>query len=135
MELHPDEFDLWFCSEDVIKTFLPTSLEKGIVIDLSISKGVPRYVVGDQARVKQILINLVGNAVKFTKQGGVFLELKLRSSLDEVDLIEIMVKDTGIGIPKDKQTTIFEPFKQIDEGWSRKFQGSGLGLAITKKIW
>ncbi|WP_461833802.1 ATP-binding protein [Desulfothermus sp.] len=134
MDFHPDVFDLWSCTEDVIKTFLPQSLEKGLDIDLNISEEVPRYVIGDEARVKQILINLVGNAIKFTNQGRVLVELKIKSKEKDINLIEIVVEDTGIGIPDNKQDTIFEPFKQIDEGWSRKFQGSGLGLAITKNL-
>ena len=134
MELHPDDFDLWLCVEDVIKSFLPQALEKGLNIELDISKEVPRFVIGDEARLKQILINLIGNAIKFTNEGEVLVELKAKSRERDINFVEIKVEDTGIGIPEDKQDSIFEPFKQIDEGWSRKFQGTGLGLAITKNL-
>jgi len=103
------------------------------VFEINVDKEIPN-IMGDLLRIKQILINLINNAIKFTKTGSVKVEIKLLEQLDEDVKLKISVKDTGIGIAKDKQHLIFEDFKQSDTSISREFDGTGLGLSITKKL-
>jgi two-component system, sensor histidine kinase len=108
--------------------------EKGIAVKLSVDKAINNYVIGDPTRLSQVLHNLVGNAVKFTKEGEVLIEATILEKNNSSANILFSVKDTGIGIPKEKQQLIFERFTQADSSTSRSFGGTGLGLAITKKI-
>lgn len=108
--------------------------EKQIYLREQIDKDVPAWVIGDRTRLSQILLNLVGNAVKFTDEGGVTVDLKIiEQSANEVR-IRFAVSDTGIGIAKDKFNTIFETFKQAEADTTRKYGGTGLGLAISKRL-
>jgi signal transduction histidine kinase/DNA-binding NarL/FixJ family response regulator len=107
--------------------------EKGINLDYRWESGVPQTIHTDPYRLKQLLLNLVGNAVKFTSQGSVLIIAKLETSGAEPRLV-VEVRDTGIGIPKDKIDAIFQPFVQADDSVTRRFGGTGLGLAIGKKI-
>ncbi len=95
---------------------------------------VPQWLKGDPTRLKQILINLLSNAIKFTENGFVGLEIKMEGENSAGPILQIVVWDTGIGIPEEKQQTIFEPFKQADETTTRKYQGTGLGLSIVKQF-
>ncbi len=108
--------------------------EKGIAIKLKTDKALVNYVLGDPTRLAQVMHNLVGNAVKFTKEGEVLIELKMLEKTNDTVKLLFIVKDSGIGIAKDKQQVIFEQFTQADSSTSRSFGGTGLGLAITKKI-
>ena len=90
--------------------------------------------VGDADRIRQILINLVGNAIKFTEQGEVFVRVQEESQEAAVTCLRFLVKDTGIGIPADKQKTIFEPFSQADGSMTRKYGGTGMGLAVCSRL-
>jgi len=103
--------------------------EKGVNFDFSIDQALPEYISTDPTRLSQILINLLGNAFKFTEQGGV--ELKLEVIKNE---IQFTVKDTGIGIPSHKMDTIFMSFEQVNESTTRKYGGTGLGLSITRQL-
>ncbi|MEL7535078.1 MAG: ATP-binding protein, partial [Bacteroidota bacterium] len=108
--------------------------EKGIKLIKDISPELPQFVVGDPHRLNQILVNLIGNAIKFTAHGSVSLKLN-HKQIDDAELkLEFQVIDTGIGIPEDKLETIFESFSQAEEGTSRKFGGTGLGLTISRKL-
>ena len=111
-----------------------TAEEKGIKIRLKVDSEINQYMVGDPTRLSQVLHNLVGNAVKFTKEGEVMIEVTVLEKNDATASILFSVKDTGIGIPKEKQLLIFERFTQADSSTSRSFGGTGLGLTITKKI-
>jgi PAS domain S-box-containing protein len=102
---------------------------KGIYLDLNYSDNIPRYISSDPARIRQILFNLIGNAVKFTYKGGVKIFADIKNNI-----ITIQVKDTGIGIPLNKQSILFHKFSQVDASTSRKFGGTGLGLAISKRL-
>ncbi|SDY64217.1 PAS domain-containing sensor histidine kinase [Tindallia californiensis] len=95
---------------------------------------IPEIIFGDQERLQQILMNLMGNAVKFTKEGKIALESKMLKKTEEIIEIQLSVKDTGIGIEKKSQDLIFESFNQADSSSTRKYGGSGLGLTITKKL-
>ncbi len=105
------------------------ALRKGIGFSLTISDEVPDYVIGDPVRVRQILLNLVGNAIKFTDEGSVEVHVDARSENLRID-----VCDTGIGIPEDALQRIFEPFSQADESTTRRYGGTGLGLSICRRL-
>ncbi len=119
---------------EVYNTFYLRAQKKGIKMDLKVAKDVPEVLVGDPVRVRQILINLISNSVKFTRFGYVMVTVKAIASADDQLELQISVKDTGIGIPKEELKSIFEPFHQADTSVSRKYGGSGLGLTIVKKL-
>jgi len=98
------------------------------------SPGNPRTLVGDAGRLRQVLLNLVGNAVKFTSQGRVTLALECRQISDGKALMRVEVEDTGIGIAEDVQDQLFQKFTQADASITRRFGGTGLGLAISKEL-
>ena len=102
--------------------------DKPVRLSNDIPENIP-YVVGDEDRIQQILYNLIGNAIKFTERGAVTVSAKVRDGM-----VEVMVSDTGIGIPRDKAETIFQSFEQVDSGASRKFGGTGLGLPISRHL-
>ena len=134
MELENLDFDLRLSMEDLMDTFGLQAQEKGIELASLIEPDIPACVQGDPVRIRQVLTNLVGNALKFTSRGQVVVHL---SSLEETDteaLLQFAVEDTGIGIPADKLETIFNPFSQVDGSTTRKFGGTGLGLAICRQL-
>jgi len=107
---------------------------KGIELVWRIRPSVPDHVVGDPARLRQILFNLVGNAIKFTEKGGVLVDIALESASPEGALLHFLVRDTGIGIPIAQQERIFDAFTQADSSTTRKFGGTGLGLAVVNRL-
>ena len=100
----------------------------------AIDDAVPKAVKADNVRIRQVLINLIGNAIKFTEQGEVSLRLTLAGKTSEQSLLRFEIQDTGSGIPPDKQQVIFDPFSQADNSMSRRYEGTGLGLAISKEL-
>jgi len=134
LELRDYRFDLRSLIDTVMKINSLKALDKGIDLRQSIAKNVPDSLVGDPHRLRQVLINLVGNAIKFTHMGTV--EIKVESGRQEGNTIIIAfhVIDTGIGIPDEEQGSIFDSFRQADGSISRRYGGTGLGLSITKKI-
>jgi signal transduction histidine kinase/CheY-like chemotaxis protein len=108
--------------------------EKGNQIELIVDKNIPKYIKGDVVRLNQILNNLVSNAVKFTSNGKITIEIKLARAVDERIYLEFIILDTGIGIRKEKQQMIFENFTQANSDITREYGGSGLGLTITRKL-
>ena len=131
LDLDRRPFDIEPLVEDVVELLSPRAHVKSIEIASFIDEQVPRRVVGDAARVRQILLNLAGNAVKFTEKGGVSITVEPGSLPAE---IAFAVCDSGIGIAPEAQTRIFEEFEQADGGPTRKFGGTGLGLAISKRL-
>lgn len=127
-------FDLRENLEEISKAFNYQAKEKHIDLIVNIGPDVPRMIMGDPYRLNQILFNLVGNAIKFTIEGSVSIEVKVKQKLSDRYLIYFGVTDTGIGISDDKITTIFESFTQAYTDTARKFGGTGLGLAITKNL-
>lgn len=119
---------------DVIRMLSSKSAEKHLELDLAADPAVPQYVAGDPARFKQVLFNLVGNALKFTTQGGVHVGVGWRGEAEERGVLKVSVRDTGIGIPPEKQAQLFQKFTQADSSTTRKFGGTGLGLAICKRL-
>jgi signal transduction histidine kinase/CheY-like chemotaxis protein/streptogramin lyase len=116
------------------KSFAKAAQEKGLELTLAVGNGVPSTLVGDVGRLRQILTNLIGNAIKFTKRGGVAVSIELESQKADGICLHFAVRDTGIGVPEDKLATIFQPFEQADRSTTRKFGGTGLGLAISSHL-
>jgi len=134
MDLEAIEFDLLAEMESVVTMFGDSARKKGIELIQIQDFDVPRIIKGDPLRVRQILINLVSNAVKFTETGHVSLKVRLLAEESEAIAIQFLVEDTGIGIAKEKQELLFSEFQQADGSTSRQFGGTGLGLAICKKL-
>src|SRR5581483_287640 len=128
------EFSVSSALEDAARTLAVRAHQKKLELSCMVAPDVPAYVIGDSARLKQVLMNLLGNAVKFTEKGEVNLRVEtVEQSNDQVTL-RFSVADTGIGIPREKQNAIFEAFSQADSSVSRRFGGTGLGLAICARI-
>jgi signal transduction histidine kinase/DNA-binding NarL/FixJ family response regulator len=117
-----------------LKTLALRAHEKGLELAYTVQPAVPEMVVGDPGRLRQILVNLVGNAIKFTAHGEVVVSVEVTAPVTEAVALHVAVKDTGIGIPDDKQRLILEPFTQADGSMTRKYGGTGLGLAISKQL-
>ncbi len=133
MVLEPVPFEIREEMEEVFAILAPETHEKGLELLIDISPEVPQWVVGDASRLRQLVMNLVGNAIKFTERGEVALEVKPESGAGEYRL-HFTVTDTGIGIPADRQQAILQPFEQADGTTTRRFGGTGLGLAISVHI-
>ena len=122
-------------TESVAMTLAISAHEKGLQLMLEVDPAVPRNLLGDETRYRQILINLVGNAIKFTESGHVFIRLQRLDANDpEICLLRTEVIDTGIGIPEDKQAAVFDGFTQIDSSMTRQHGGSGLGTTISREL-
>ncbi len=134
LELESSEFQLRAVLEDSIRVLALRSHEKGLELACRIRPDVPEHVVGDATRLRQVITNLVGNAVKFTTKGEVVLEVEASSiALDEA-ILHFIVTDTGIGIPKHRREAIFQAFNQAETSTTRKYGGTGLGLAISSEL-
>ena len=135
-ELHLEEapFDLEVALKDVADLVGAAARARGLEVALRIVPGTPRHVVGDVTRLRQVLTNLVGNAVKFTHEGHVLMEVAAQTGNDGRVPFRFSVEDTGIGIPPNKQQHIFERFTQAEASTTRRYGGTGLGLAISKQI-
>ncbi|MDF2433993.1 MAG: hypothetical protein JWP44_3624 [Mucilaginibacter sp.] len=135
MELDPHDFDLRHCVEEVLDLFAAKAAELEIDLMYQVDNRLPVQLIGDGMRLRQVLINLLGNAMKFTHEGDVFLGVTLVGEHDN-DEIELgfEVRDTGIGIPDEKIAHLFEAFSQVDSSTTRKYGGTGLGLAICDRL-
>ncbi|WP_426750501.1 response regulator [Myxococcus sp. Y35] len=135
-ELRP--FDLRQCVESVLDLLAVRASEKGLDLGCDIAPEVPQMLVGDASRIRQVLLNLVGNALKFTEQGGAVVSVdgaRLPGEEGSAEwVLTFAVQDTGPGIPEDRRTGLFQPFNQLDASVSRRFGGTGLGLAISKRL-
>jgi two-component system sensor histidine kinase/response regulator len=134
IDLEEVDFDLRACVETSLATVAVTADEKSLELLCDVSPNVPEVVSGDPGRLRQILINLVGNAVKFTHEGEVALKVEVESAADRPAMLHFVVSDTGIGIPADKLNTIFDVFTQVDSSTTRESGGTGLGLSISKRL-
>jgi signal transduction histidine kinase/DNA-binding response OmpR family regulator len=134
LELDLVLFNLRDTLEEAMKALAFRAHEKGLELVCDIGPEVPDNVIGDPIRIRQIIVNLVGNAIKFTEHGEVALEAALEGQDGEDLLLHLMVRDTGIGIPQDKQKIIFDAFSQADGSTTRKFGGTGLGLTISSRL-
>ena len=133
LKLLPAEFDLKCACKDVVTLLQLSAKEKSLHLRLNIQPDVPGYVVGDGGRLRQILTNLVGNAIKYTDEGHVALNVAV-VNLGATAKLKFSVQDTGIGIPKNQLETIFEDFEQVDGSSTRTVGGTGLGLSITRSL-
>ncbi len=134
MELECTFFNLRENLEETIRTFGVRAGEKGLELVCDIRSDVPQEVAGDPARLRQVVVNLLGNAVKFTDRGEVILQAEVQQKQDSGVELHFAVRDTGIGIPKDKQELIFGAFTQADSSAARKYGGTGLGLTISSRL-
>jgi signal transduction histidine kinase/ligand-binding sensor domain-containing protein len=134
LALTPVDFDLRECVEETLRTLRPRAAEKNLSLTSRIAADVPAFVTGDDQRLRQVLLNLAGNAIKFSERGEVSVEVACRPDGGQPVTLQFTVTDTGIGIPADKQGIIFAPFEQADSSTTRKYGGTGLGLAISAKL-
>lgn len=124
-------FSLYKIIRDVESLFKPAAIDKNIQIKIQYSKDLPEYMIGNNLLVHQILMNLVGNAIKFTHQGEVLITAELVHQTEKTLIIDLNIKDTGIGIPENKQEFIFAPFNRLTPSFENKYKGSGLGLYMV----
>ncbi|MCZ7574724.1 MAG: response regulator [Ardenticatenaceae bacterium] len=140
MELESQPFDLRECVESAVDLLAGRAAEKGLDLGCVIESDVPAAIVGDVTRLRQVLVNLLGNAVKFTEQGEIVISVQRsvnsEPTADHQSLMTILfsVRDTGIGIPLDRQGRLFQSFSQVDASTTRRFGGTGLGLAISRRL-
>jgi len=134
LELDCLDFDLHTCLGNSLKALALRAHSKNLELACRVHPAVPNRVVGDPGRLRQIVVNLVGNAIKFTEKGEVVVDVQVESEDCESISLHTSVRDTGIGIPEDKQKTIFEAFTQADASTTRKYGGTGLGLAISSQL-
>lgn len=134
LKLEQVPFSLRSLANDIVNSLQVNAKKNNNKIQLNIDERIPGQITGDKTRMYQILMNLLGNAIKFTDHGVVELHILLEESRDQQVVLQFKVKDNGIGIPEDKQSYIFESFTQAKTDISRKYGGTGLGLAITKKL-
>ncbi|MBW1849896.1 MAG: transporter substrate-binding domain-containing protein [Deltaproteobacteria bacterium] len=133
-DFHPEPFDLQSAVEDIGQLLAAGAEDKGIDLIVRYAPDTPRYFVGDAGRLRQILLNLAGNAVKFTENGYVLIDVHAQDQDTEKILVHFKVEDTGVGLPEGAENYIFDKFTQVDETDSRVFGGTGLGLAITRQL-
>jgi signal transduction histidine kinase/DNA-binding response OmpR family regulator len=134
LDLEPIPFALRDCLGYTLKILALRAHQKGLELTYHVPPEVPDALIGDPGRLRQILVNLVGNAIKFTEHGEVVVEVKADRQTADETWLHVAITDTGIGIPPDKQRMIFEPFTQADGSTTRRYGGSGLGLAISSRL-
>ncbi|MCX2486638.1 response regulator [Pedobacter sp. MR2016-24] len=134
MELEEKCFDLHKCTEDVIDLFAGKANEQGIDLLYEIDHNLPERLIGDSFRLRQILINLINNALKFTHHGEVHISIKQQEIKGDKIVVLFEIRDTGIGIPEEKMNRLFKAFSQIDSSNTRKYGGTGLGLIISERL-
>jgi PAS domain S-box-containing protein len=134
LELHETVFDVRELVDAVCDTMAIRVREKGITLDCRIGADVPGRLMGDAGRLRQVLLNLVGNAVKFTEEGGITITVERDGASGANTVLAFSISDTGIGIPEDKIPQIFEKFTQADSSTTRKYGGTGLGLTISRRL-
>lgn len=132
VDLTEKAFDLYRCIQDLVKLELPTTKLKGLGLEVSIEESVPRYIVSDRKKIHRILLNLLGNAIKFTKSGKVTIEVKCLDRKKSKVHLEFGVADTGIGIPKEMQAKVFDRFFRVTPSYKGLYAGHGLGLHIAQ---
>ncbi|MDB5279118.1 MAG: response regulator [Ferruginibacter sp.] len=135
MELEAHDFDLRNCIEEVLDVFAEKAGKAGLDLVYEIEHDVPAQIIGDSLRLRQVLVNLVNNAIKFTQEGEIFVGVHLVKTNDDGQIeLRFDIRDTGIGIPADKMGSLFKAFSQVDSSTTRKYGGTGLGLIICAKI-
>ena len=134
LDLEREPFSLRDCVEGALDIVAPRAWEKEIELGCLIDEGAPAGIVGDEARLRQVLLNLLSNAVKFTERGEVVVLVDSQETGPGAHRVELAIRDTGIGIPADRMDQLFTSFSQVDASTTRRFGGTGLGLAISKRL-
>ncbi|MCZ8517424.1 PAS domain S-box protein [Paenibacillus filicis] len=134
VELSEESFQVRTLLSETLNIILPKALGKKLEITTTVSPTVPGMVIGDTTKLKQVLMNLLSNAVKFTSHGAISISVDKVAQGKDTVCLQFAIRDTGLGVPKDKAAHLFEPFYQVDHFMTRKTEGSGLGLAICKKL-
>ena len=134
MELEAIDFNLRVTLENATDTLALKAHEKGLELACHIRPDVPTALIGDPGRLRQIIVNIAGNSLKFTEEGEIVIRVEVESESDDSVKLHFMVSDTGIGIPQDKLDSIFKSFEQVDGSTTRKYGGTGLGLSITRQF-
>lgn len=134
MELDNQDFILSECVEGVLELFTERVSRLGLDLVYQVEPSIPSQIITDPMRLRQVLINLVGNAVKFTSKGEIFINITRQAAEGDDLVLQFEVRDSGIGIPEDKLNKLFKPFSQVDSSTTRRYGGSGLGLAISEKL-
>ena len=134
VELEDNPFDLRQVVQQVTEAFAEMAYGKGLQLTCTIAANLPRVLVGDAGRLRQILTNLIANAVKFTDRGEVAIHVQIIEADDDIAVVGFEVRDTGIGIPLEKQRHIFDAFAQADGSTTRRYGGTGLGLSIARQL-
>jgi len=134
LDLESIEFRLRDCLEPAVKALAVRAQQKGLELNCHVHSEVPEILVGDPSRLRQVVVNLVGNAVKFTERGEVTVEVALQAEEGGTAWLHFSVRDTGIGISSEKQAAMFEPFTQADGSTTRRYGGTGLGLSISRRL-
>ncbi len=133
LQLRPTHFDFEQCIHEVMRLLQPSARDKGVALLIDYDLFLPTQLIGDPGRIRQILTNIIGNAVKFTSEGHVLISVTGKAEGGECN-VHVTIQDTGIGIPADKVDHIFGEFNQVEDEKNRQFEGTGLGLAITKRL-
>ncbi len=134
MEIENIDFELQALVDDTFLTFQEVARQKGLLLESKVARDLPKVVKGDPGRLRQILHNLMGNAVKFTEEGQITIQVTHMGTMADRTTVRFSVRDTGIGIPADKCAHVFEAFSQADTSHTRRFGGTGLGLAISRQL-
>jgi signal transduction histidine kinase len=134
LDLEQMEFDLRGCAEEAAELLAGRAFAKKLELVCDVAENVPWRIVGDPVRLRQIFVNLLGNAVKFTAAGEIVLQIDVKAFDGDKCTLRLGVRDTGIGIAADKQHRLFKSFSQVDSSTTRQYGGPGLGLAISKKL-
>jgi len=134
IELEHVDFDLAATVEDAVELMAERAHAKTLELSCAVAPDVPSWVAGDPGRLRQVVLNLVGNAVKFTESGEVGVSVTLAGETDRTARVRVEVRDTGIGIPEEARHRLFQSFSQVDASTTRKYGGTGLGLAISKRL-
>lgn len=134
LDLESQPYDLCGCIEQIVESFAPRCRERKIDLAVHLARDLPAIVVGDSGRLRQVLTNLVSNAIKFTEHGGVTLAVAAERSPDGEERLSFSIQDTGIGIPANRMGLLFKMFSQVDASITRRFGGTGLGLAISRRL-
>ncbi len=134
LKLSEANFNLYKMIDQIIELYKHSAISKNLSLDYDISSSVPETLFGDAGRIRQVLLNLISNALKFTDRGYIKVRIDLDSLVDDTVILQFSVTDTGIGISENKLDMLFKSFSQVDDSFTRKYGGTGLGLAISKEI-
>ncbi|MBP1154883.1 MULTISPECIES: PAS domain S-box protein [unclassified Paenibacillus] len=134
VEIIEERFNVRSILSETLNMIMPKALEKNLEITTSVCPNVPNNVVGDDTKLRQVLMNLFSNAIKFTPNGAVAISVQSISQEQDTVRLQFAIRDTGVGVPKEKVVHLFEPFYQVDNYMTRKVEGTGLGLAISKRL-